>query len=218
MDKPYWRKDGWIAFGANYQRADGSAWIRDLWLVRPSGEDLHRVTHGGSTDWQECNSYGLYRCTPDDRYGIARWYFPDPVRHAVDDWACGWAYVDMQTGEVIPAVSTEITGNIRDTDSPYWEMSPDGEKFFCRWGESELENLQAKEPTVKKVWQTAQVFDLKTRTHREVLRFVYDDVPLRFSGWPSFTPDGKRVYFTVVKVMKDGESGERRGVGGVVVG
>jgi len=206
VDKVHWQKDGaWIAFGAHYQRAEGESWERDIWLVKPSGRGLHRVTQGASTDWKRRNSYGLYTCTPEEGYAIVRWYFPDFGRHRADRPAGGWAYVDLKTGEVIPAVATDISGSVRDTESPYWEMSPDGYRFFCRWGESEIRDLTAEKETPGATWQVAHVFDVRTRTDVEVLRIRTDTGSLRFVGWPSFSPDGKRVYFTLEKVIPGSE-------------
>lgn len=200
-----WQKKGrWIAFSAHYKRDAEEEWLTDIWLVRPSGENLQAVTNGAGENWQHRSSYGLYTCTPDERYAVARWYFPDPVRQ--NTRARGWAYVDMRNGQVIPAVATDISGNIRDTASPFWEMSPDGRRFFCHWAESDIQGLGSDEETRGTTWGLARVFDIKTRASKELLRFQADHSQMHFHGWPSFSPDGRRVYFTLRKEVSEENS------------
>ncbi len=200
IDKVCWLNNGkWIVFGAHYQRDTDPSWMKDIWMIRPTGERLHKITSGASTDTQKSSSYGLYNCTPDDRYAISRWYFPDAFR-TKSNFARGWAYVDLKTGDVIPAVATDISSKMRDTGGPHYEMSPDGSRFYCVWAESEINNLKTADETYGATYEIAQVFDVKTRTRKEILRFPTKSSPYRLLGWwPYYSPDGRQVYFTLRK-------------------
>jgi Tol biopolymer transport system component len=198
----------WIAFSAHYQRLEQDSWTRDIWVVRPSGRDLHRVTNGSSQDWQHRHNYSHPRWTPDGRYLIARHHFPDPQRRE-NGHAKGWCYINARSGEVIDALGDDVLSNRRETGLPCWELSSDGTKFFCHTMESEVANLGGTNEAKGKTWYVAAVFDFRSRARKELLRLEAEPSAL-FDWGLGFSPDGSRIYLNVpphyLGASREGES------------
>ena len=192
----------WIAFSSSYKRVDGDGWGVDVWLVRPSGKDMHPVTNGSSADWRRFQSFMINGRTEDGHYLVVRHDYPDIARHAA---AKGWAYVDAEEGAVILVAGADIATSRRESGTPYWTMSPNGKRFFCYWTESEVHNLGSSDESAGTTWFVASAFDLASRTRRELLRLETPASRMRLSGWPGFSPDGRRVYLTVQKVISESE-------------
>lgn len=190
-----WSPDGkWILFQAGYQRLDSNDKYTDVWLIRPDGSEMHAVTQGSSEDWSRRYSYGVFRWVSDNCQVLVRELSPDPARK---DLAPLWGYVDVQTGEVIHALGPNISSNHRESDYPYWALSADGRRFFCYWTESEYEGLGTAEEKQGKSWYVGGLYDLTSRTYRELFRFEREASGLTLVGVPALSPQADRVYLTV---------------------
>jgi Tol biopolymer transport system component len=186
-----------IIMSVKYKRPAGDN-FNDLWTIDADGKNMHAITSGGNTDPQHRYYYGLMRVTPDGRYTLGGYYFPDPKQK--DNFAGGYAYFDNKTGEVIYAVGDDVNTNRRRGDIGL-EMSPDGRRVLCLWQEWDITNQEATP------WYVGEYFDLATRTRSELFRMPVKEGVKRtkIDCYPNFSPDGRRVYFTIQRAISETE-------------
>jgi WD40 repeat protein len=199
----------WIAFTSHYKRSETeNGWCRDIWLIRPDGSELHPLTHGSSSSKRSRFMFSeIYHWTKDGRYILTGYNYPDPVR--TESCADGLCYVDAKSGEVIHAVGDDISSpRVRrfyeHDHSCYWRWSADASRVFFWREEADYSALASADASPVTTWQVATVFDLKSRKAIELARLeLKGQQPLRFCAYPSFSPDGSLVYFSLKKVVSE---------------
>jgi TolB protein len=143
-----WSPDArWLAFSRVRNEGD----MPDVWLVRPSGRDAHRLVQGGAPSWSPSGRWiafeapgGIWAVHPDGSgrrkivsggVGAPKWS-PDGRRMAYTSWRANMSeiYVARADG----TRPRRLTRNAVDDFDPSW--SPDGRQILYTHG---LENAHS---------------------------------------------------------------------------
>ena len=201
--QPAWSPDGqWVAF---WGLPEGTG-QRDLWMVRPDGTDLVRLTADPPMDWNPYwSSDGRRLYFSSDRGGtLGPWSIEiDPASGAVEGdptpftVPSSWAgHIGMSTdGRTVVYVSGDFRANVYRIDFDPVKMEVVGDPIPITRGASNYVQI---DPSPDGKWVAASTGDAREiltliRSDGTAIRRLTDD--LFHNRGPVWSPDGERLIF-----------------------